>query len=341
MPKNEPSGPHTFNAVSVIIPTFQRSDGLSNALKSLTKQLIAADKIRVIVVDNNPTPQERPSVEALSDLFENPITYVHVAEAGLSNARNAAMAVVKTRFVAFLDDDMIASPEWLTELLVASHKYEAGIVFGPTFAVMPDPNDARNPYLQPLFSRLIDKDEDGLVETTLGAGGCFLNLDHCNMPSPPFDIDLNKRGGEDDILFDALRLQGTRVAWTPTATCLEIVPERRTQATYIRSRNFGFGQGPARIHASRGLSGAPGILYFMATGSIQSFFYGLTYAFTAIWKQPSSVKYLALASRGLGKIFWGERFSLELYGKIDAKTEASLEQQLRQARPVESGISEL
>lgn len=341
MHQNDTIGSRKNDAVSIVIPTFQRSAGLSNAIKSLSIQLIAADLMQVIVVDNNPTPQERLLVETLSDLFKNPITYVHVAEAGLSNARNAAMAVVETQFVAFLDDDMIASPEWLIELLTASHKYEAGIVFGPTFAVMPNPNDARNPYLQPLFSRLIDKDKDGLVETTLGAGGCLLDLEHCNMPSPPFDIDLNKRGGEDDILFDHLRLQGTRVAWTPTATCLEVVPERRTQATYIRSRNFGYGQGPARIHASRGLSEVPGILYFMATGSLQTVIYGLTYAFTAVRKHPSSVKYLALASRGLGKIFWGERFSLELYGKIDPKTALASEQQFREARPVESGVAEL
>jgi succinoglycan biosynthesis protein ExoM len=341
VPKNDPADSGKTDAISIIIPTFQRSEGLLKALKSLSTQLVAANLIHVIIIDNNPTAQEQPLVESLSDLFKNPVTYIHVAEAGLSNARNAAMAVVKTRFVAFLDDDMIASPEWALELLAASHKYEAGIVFGPTFAVMPNPDDVRNPYLQPLFSRLIDKDDDGLVETTLGAGGCLLDLDHCNMPSPPFDINLNKRGGEDDILFDKLRLQGTRVAWTPTATCLEVVPERRTQAAYIRSRNFGFGQGPARIHASRGLTGVPGILYFMATGSLQTFAYGLRYALATIRKQPSSVKYLALASRGLGKIFWGERFSLELYGKINAESVSPLQQQLSEARPVESRVSEL
>lgn len=328
-------------AVSVVIPTFQRSLGLSNAIKSLCTQRIAADLVQIIVVDNNPTPQERRLIESLSSLFKNPITYVHVSDAGLSNARNAAMAVVETRFVAFLDDDMLASPEWLAELLATSRKYDAGIVFGQTVAIMPNPDDVRNPYMQPLFSRLLDKNDEGLVETTLGAGGCLLDLDHCNMPSPPFDIDLNKRGGEDDILFDYLRLHGTRVAWTPTATCQEIVPERRTQASYIRSRNFGFGQGPTRIHASRGLSGVPGILYFMMTGSIQTVVYGLAYALTASLRKPASVKYLALASRGLGKIFWGERFSLELYGKIDPKPSATSEQQLSKTRSVESRIPEL
>lgn len=336
-----PVDPESDTAISVVIPTFQRSTGLSAALKSLVTQNIAADRIHVIVVDNNPTPQERASVQSASNLFHHPVHYVHVAEAGLSNARNAAMAAVTTRFVAFLDDDMLASDTWLSGLLATSRDYEAGIVFGPTLAVMPNPADPRNPYLQPLFSRLIDKPDDGLVETTLGAGGCMLDLGRCALPSPPFDVALNKRGGEDDILFDQLRLQGTRVAWSCTADCLEMVPEARTTSAYIRSRNFGFGQGPARIHASRGLSGIPGILYFMATGSVQSVIYGVAYGVTALCRRPVSIKYLALTARGVGKIFWGERFGLELYGKADETTPKNSEQQRRQARPVERGVAEL
>lgn len=309
--------PWTDDSISVIIPTFQRPPGLQDALKSVASQTVDADKITVIIVDNNPTPQEAQRVSALSSLFHNPIAYVHVPEAGLCNARNAAMAKVDTRFVAFLDDDMVASPNWLSAIMTTANIFEAGIVFGPVFAKMPNPDDARNPYLARLFSRLIDTSDEGLVQTTLGAGGCLLDLEYCDMPSPPFDPDLNKRGGEDDILFDRLRLQGTRVAWSPTASCLEVVPEKRTYAAYIRSRNFGFGQGPARIHASRGWAGLPGIFYFTATGSVQLALYGTAYLVTSLRKKPSSIKYLALAAQGLGKIFWGNRFSLDLYGQAD------------------------
>lgn len=318
MNMHETVSPWTDDSISVIIPTFQRSPGLQEALKSVASQTVDADKIKVIIVDNNPTPQEQRRVAALSPLFHNPIIYVHVTEAGLCNARNAAMAKVDTRFVAFLDDDMIASPDWLPAMMATAHTFEAGIVFGPVFAKMPNPDDARNPYLANLFSRLIDTKDEGLVQTTLGAGGCLLDLERCDMPSPPFDPDLNKRGGEDDILFDRLRLQGTRVAWSPTASCLEVVPEKRTRAAYIRSRNFGFGQGPARIHASRGWAGLPGIFYFTATGGIQLALYGSGYFVTSLQNKPSSVKYLALAAQGLGKIFWGNRFSLDLYGQAEA-----------------------
>jgi glycosyltransferase involved in cell wall biosynthesis len=303
-------------SVSVVIPTFQRTEGLSVALRSLTTQDMNARLIKIIVVDNNPSPQERGLVEKLQAQFASPITYIHVAEAGLSNVRNAAMNAVKTRYVAFLDDDMRASPQWLSALIATSRDLDAGIVFGPALAVMPNSDDPRNVFLEPLFSRTVNLSEDGYIETTLGAGGCLLDLSRCDIPSPPFDVTLNKRGGEDDILFDHLRQSGTRVAWSAKARSQEIVPADRTTSAYVRSRNFGYGQAPTRIHASRGMKGLPGIIYFMAAGGVQTVLYGAAYVATAILNKPASVKYLALAARGLGKVFWGNRFSLELYGKI-------------------------
>jgi len=152
---------------------------------------------------------------------------------------------------------------------------------------------------------------------------------------------LNQRGGEDDILFDHLRQTGTRVAWSAKAASQEIVPASRTTSAYVRARNFGFGQAPTRIHASRGVKGLPGILYYMVAGGVQTVLYGAAYVATVIRRKPASVKYLALAARGLGKVFWGNRFSLELYGKILPSATPPLQQQLSKAGPVESGIAEL
>lgn len=309
--------------ISVIIPTFQRSDALTKAVMSVAAQTLSAENVRLIVVDNNPTPQERTAIQNLSAHFKHPIEYIHTPSSGLCNARNAGIDAVSSRYVAFLDDDMIADPDWLSALLRTSKALQAGIVFGPTHALMPDPSDDRNPYLEPLFSRLLNESEACLVDRTLGMGGCLMDLSLCDLPSPVFDPQLNNRGGEDDILFDALRRKGTRVGWSPSAQCREIVPEHRTTSRYVAVRNFGFGQGPVRIHASRGLSGLSGVTYFMAAGAVQFGLYGLLYIAARARRRAISVHYLARASQGLGKVFWGKAFSPELYGKLKTRKPAA------------------
>lgn len=304
------------NGITIVTPTFNRHDGLKTALLSAFKQKVEGHHVEIIVIDNNKTSQEEAQVNTLTRTSPFKITYVHVAESGLSNARNAAMDRIRTRYVAFLDDDMIASPDWLSELIKTSIKYKAGIVFAPAFARMPNQNDPRNPHMEPYFSRLIDdKDKEGIIHETLGMGGCLLDLTLCKLPTPPFDPKLNQKGGEDDILFDHLRQQGTKIAWSPDAITYEVVPQNRATTHYIRVRNFGYGQGPSRICANRGLAGILGVLYYMSTGCIQLLIYGPIGLFLRLIKKPSYIKYVALSSRALGKIFWLDRFCLELYGK--------------------------
>lgn len=302
-------------SICIVIPTFCRSEGLKSAVRSVFNQNIMNEDIQIIVVDNNKTPIEQTAVHKLSDTFKHSITYIHEPLAGVSNARNAAMTLaMNSRFIAFLDDDMVVSEHWLDSLITTALKYDAGLVFGPTHAVMPNKNDARNKYMRPFFSRLIDKAEDGIIEKTLGTGGCLLDLTHCQIPSPPFDPELNEQGGEDDIFFDKLRQTGTAIAWSVDAVSYEIVPAIRATNRYIWKRNFGYGQGPTRIQSNRGAVGIPGIAYFMMTGLIQCGLYAPSWGVNKLLHRPSQVKYSALTARALGKVFWHKSLSPLLYG---------------------------
>ncbi len=317
MPSHNPVSAE--DKVCILIPTYCRPAGLRAAIESLFLKSAIAPHVRIVVVDNNPEATEEASVAKLSKEFSHEIDYIHEPNSGLSNARNAAMSAVEdSRFVAFLNDDMTVSENWLSALIATSKSYNAGLVFGPTYAVMPQKDDLRNRYMEPFFERVIDKADDGLTQDLLGTGGCLLDLTHCNLPNPTFNPDYNEKGGEDDIFFDHLKQTGSLVAWSTKAISYEMVPASRATSEYIWKRNFGYGQGPVRIHASRGVKGILGIVYFMIAGALQLLVYGPNLVVRMVLSRPSQTKYLALTARAVGKIFWSDKLSPLLYGKSNS-----------------------
>lgn len=309
------------NGISIVVPTFRRPEGIQTALASLVTQSSGGRDMEIIVADNDPDGGAYETVASFFTTSPVEIRYVHVPDPGVSNARNGAFELVRGRFVIFLDDDMEALPGWVEHLVATSEKFEAGIVFGPAIARMPYPEDPRNIYLEPYFSRIASTDDEGPIQETLGTGGCLLDLKRCKMPVPPFDTSLNEVGGEDDLLFDHLRQGGTTVAWSPKARAWEHVPAKRATDSYIWKRNFAFGQGPVHIRAERGIRGWPGIVRFMCTGSLQFAAYGLICLALRVFNYPSYVEYMAKTARGLGKILWWDGLSPKLYGAAALKSE--------------------
>jgi succinoglycan biosynthesis protein ExoM len=98
-------------SVAVLIPTYRRNDALADAVRSVFAQTRLPDEI--VIVDNDPQGGARATVEQLSDGAPVPLSYVHEASPGVSNARNTGFAHTQARFIAQLDDDETASPHWL------------------------------------------------------------------------------------------------------------------------------------------------------------------------------------------------------------------------------------
>ena len=88
-------------AVSVVIPTFQRPQLVLRAVESVLQQTLT--DLEVIVVVDGRDDATRESLGALHD----PRLVVHVPGQHLGNAeaRNAGVALARSRWIAFLDDD--------------------------------------------------------------------------------------------------------------------------------------------------------------------------------------------------------------------------------------------
>jgi glycosyltransferase involved in cell wall biosynthesis len=96
--------------VTVVVCTRDRPQQLAGCIERL-KQL-DYPSLEIMIVDNSTDPKEtRAVVESAG------VTYTRVPGKGLSRARNAALALAATRWVAFTDDDCRPERNWLKELV--------------------------------------------------------------------------------------------------------------------------------------------------------------------------------------------------------------------------------
>ena len=102
--------------VSVIICTLNRLEYLRKALKSLIEQTAPASYFEVVVVDNGSTDGTAAYVQEQSKQHSF-IKYLFEPKVGLSNARNSGSMVATGRYLAFLDDDAIASRQWVQNII--------------------------------------------------------------------------------------------------------------------------------------------------------------------------------------------------------------------------------
>ena len=100
-------------SVVICAHTLDRWSELTRAVRSVRNQTRAPREI-VVVVDNNDALRERAARE-----LSGVTVLANAKEAGLSGGRMTGAECVTAPVSAFLDDDAVADPHWLEELLEA------------------------------------------------------------------------------------------------------------------------------------------------------------------------------------------------------------------------------
>lgn len=101
---------------TIAICTHNRAEDVREALLSLLQQNFT-DAFEVIVVDNRSTDNTKQVVQEVNQMTNIPIIYVYEERLGLSVARNRAIRESKGEYVLFLDDDAVASKEWISGIV--------------------------------------------------------------------------------------------------------------------------------------------------------------------------------------------------------------------------------
>jgi GT2 family glycosyltransferase len=99
--------------VSVVIPTYNRVAQLGRVLAALRDQSMASDQFEVVVVADGCTDGTDTYLATLDPPFQ--LVSVSQANSGPGAARNHGVSLARGQLVLFLDDDVIAAPNLITE----------------------------------------------------------------------------------------------------------------------------------------------------------------------------------------------------------------------------------
>ncbi len=117
-------------SVSVAVSTYNRAQVLPHALESLLDQDCDPARYEIVVVDNNSTDGTRRIIESFAAKAPN-LRYVFEGKQGLPHGRNAGIRAARAPLIAFTDDDVRVSRDWVSTIvrLFADHP-EAACVGG-------------------------------------------------------------------------------------------------------------------------------------------------------------------------------------------------------------------
>jgi glycosyltransferase involved in cell wall biosynthesis len=117
-----------MNKVSVVIVTKNRSASLIHCLLSLSKQTQKINEL--ILIDNNSTDNTKKAVDFFSKKSGLKIKYILEKRNGYPVIYNRGLLESTNHWVAFIDDDCVASKYWYEEILKTTYQSGVDVILG-------------------------------------------------------------------------------------------------------------------------------------------------------------------------------------------------------------------
>lgn len=104
--------------VSVIIPSFNSEDMISQCLEKILDQSYPKERYEVIVVDNASTDNSPAIIKTF------PVKYLYEPQKGPSAARNAGISQAKGEYLLFIDSDCLAEKDLIENHILAHIRWK-------------------------------------------------------------------------------------------------------------------------------------------------------------------------------------------------------------------------
>lgn len=288
----------TVPMFSVCICSCGRPTLVDTITSVLQQDLSPGCRVEIVVVDNSEEAKCLEDVKKLQATSPSnmEIKYIHDASNNLSAIRNTSVSACCGAFVAFIDDDEVAAPEWLMELRAPIEAGSADVTVGEVLSVYSDscPDWVSSGKLLDKF-----KFKDG---TRLSKGHTASAMMRRQLAERyEFNLKFGQSGDEDTDLFFRMSLDGFRIRYCKKALVTEYNSPDRENWEYLRKRNVTTGQCYARIIFPR-LSPSQKVLATISVVAKSFGFLGL--AIFSFLSRKNSSFFKLRAIRNFTKLRW-------------------------------------
>ncbi|MGX1501285.1 succinoglycan biosynthesis protein ExoM [Labrenzia sp. MBR-25] len=220
----------------ITVCTAQRPKMLQSCLKSLDN-VIKPEKtqIVIVVVENDPVPHFiGAAATELKEKFALPIFFHHEKRKGIPFARNTALEAALEHdpdWVALIDDDERAEPDWIEKLYAACKEHKAEVANGPVRRIYekPAPHWWKSQLLKPRAT--------GTVITEAPTNNVLLSGRIIARDGLSLRFDERLTFGSEDIdFFRRTHAAGVKMIWVNDAFVEEDIPASRVTTGRLLSR---------------------------------------------------------------------------------------------------------
>jgi glycosyltransferase involved in cell wall biosynthesis len=242
-------------ALSVVVCTWNRAALVEGALEALVRQEHAPPH-EILVVDNA-SPDHTGAVVQRWSARHPQVVYLLEPRPGLSCARNAAIRRARAPLVAFTDDDVRVSPEWMTRIVSAFERWpDAACVGGPVIPEWPGPVP---PWLTPRQWAPLGVQDYGTEPVRADSSNpiCLIGANLAFRRAAlevvgDFNTDVQRVGEglgstEDHEMHLRLWAAGHHCMYDPGLRVRAVVLPERLEKTHHRAWHFGHGGHVARM----------------------------------------------------------------------------------------------
>ena len=236
--------------VSVLVCTYNRGDLLGQTLDSLLIQKFGWGKFEVVVVDNASTDNTKDIVADYQARNSN-IRYVYEPILGVAFARNTGARKSEAKYIAYFDDDLIAEPDCLHNLIAPFLEEKKGVPSVVTGKVELFWHGNRPEWFPEKYETLLSRFDRGDEPRFMTSDEYLITMNVAFQRKTFLDIggireDLSRKGrmficGGDNEIFRRYVNKKLRLYYQPKALVWHLVPHSRQQRNWLYKRVVGEG----------------------------------------------------------------------------------------------------